>query len=289
MLRTTSDITALRAFITVLSLLSREASELVVARGSFAVFAHAPSIARVPNDLDIYWFGQSDAVLPILEDLGAGPDVSVLQNRIITLPDDRIESLLRSDVLVWLHNSEPATHPMWVDISTNRRAEHSVELEVAAAPGLVFRARVTTLVEVIIEKLFVYLESLVRRRAYPRATDLVDMMVLLLGAPMLAKLQPHEIRAECVRYFNERGCAMPTQVPGAPASWAALWDEIIGSVGCDGIRIDRACEIAGNFWLPVFAATETECVPRLSWKAADCAWVDVGDGDTPPQPIGTEP
>ena len=106
-LRTTSDITAPRAFVTVLALLSREAAELVVARGSFAVFAHAPSIARVPNDLDIYWFGQSDAVLPILEGLGAGPDVSVLQNRIISLPDDRIESLVRSDVLVGYPTASP--------------------------------------------------------------------------------------------------------------------------------------------------------------------------------------
>jgi hypothetical protein len=272
-LRTTSDLTTLHALIAVLARLSREAPDLVVARGSFAVFAHAPSIARIPNDLDLYWLGASEAVVPLLEGLSKHSRLNVLQTRTVTLPDDRIVSLHRADVLVWLDDSGRPTHRTWVDIGTSRRTARSEVVQIEMPPGTASPTRVVTLLELLVEKLFVYLEAVEGGRALLRWTDLFDMLVLLRGAPALGALEPHHIRAECVRYFTSRGTTVPTDFPLAPTAWRSPWHRLVGPIARDAPRLDRACEVARAFWRPVFHHFESNGGPQLHWDASHFAWV----------------
>ena len=50
--------------------------------------AHAPTLARIPNDLDIYWLGTSEAVVALFEILHEEPQFSVVEIRPVALRDD---------------------------------------------------------------------------------------------------------------------------------------------------------------------------------------------------------
>ena len=274
-LRTTSDLQTLRALVSVLSQLASEAPDLMVVRGSFAVFAHAPTLARIPNDLDIYWLGTSEAVVALFEILHEKPQFSVVEIRPVALRDNTIVSLHRGDVVVWLEERQeggPPTHRVWVDISTRRRTVRSVGIDLELAPGVRSNARVMTLSEVLAEKLFIFLDAVRGGRNSLRWTELFDMLVLLRGASALGALQPHQLRDECVRYASDYSFDMPTGFPDAPTAWRAPWYRQVGPIARAAPNLARACQIARAFWAPVIDPHHTDGA-LLRWDAVDLKWI----------------
>jgi hypothetical protein len=261
----------LRSIITVTQLLTSLAPDLVLARGSTAVLAHAPAVARVPNDLDVFWLGSDAAVPDLAAALSDDPRIRVEDSyRAVAPPDRRVSALHRVDVLVWLSDCPRPSHRMWVDIATSRNAVPSETVQAAVTPAFVAQIKVMALADVLAEKLFVYVESTQSVRGIMRWSDLFDMLVLILAAPALAQLRLADVQVAVQRYFAGRAAHPPRSLPAPRRVWRPAWYRLVGPITRIAPDLDRAAVAAAAFWHPVLGDYGASVGAR--WDADRWRW-----------------
>ncbi len=283
-LRPASDLVRIRAIVALAEALSAFAPDLVVIRGSSAVLAHAPRLARVPNDLDIFWLGASREVVDLVRSLSNNPRLRVVATRAVAPPDHRVCSLHRVDVLVWLSAARRPAHRLWLDIGTSRRMVRAETVELAITPLPAATIRAATLLDVLAEKLYVYVASTRRQRGDLRWTDLFDMLALVHGAPGLDRPDPTEIRAAVRRYFAGRDTPMPMGFPAPPPEWRSAWYRLSGPISRTAPDLERAGVLSARFWCPVLGAHAGS--DGSTWDANQWCWAPAGSNAVGPRRLG---
>ena len=269
--RSAAEIMQIRSIVTVADQLALLAPGLVVARGSTAVLAHAPALARVPNDLDVFWLGPDTAVPELITALSDDPRLRVFTTKDVATQDRRVSLLHRIDVLVWLSDDPPPSHRFWVDISTSRQTEPTETIPVAATSFFTVPTKVVVLSDVLAEKLFVYVESTQRMRTVMRWSDLFDMLVLILAAPALTQLPLGDVQLAVQRHFSRRAIEPPRTLPPPPRIWRSAWYRLVGPIAQIAPDINRASIAAAAFWNPVLR--EGGAPVDASWDVKGWRWV----------------
>ena len=274
---TAVDVLQVHAIFTVLSRLQLLAPDLVVVRGSTAVYTHAPTSSRVPNDLDIFWLGDSSAVPDLISAIivqrgvqASGARLVSARTRVVTLPDPRISALHRVDLLVWLDSAQQPSHRLWLDISTSRRIIPARRMRIRISPQVATEVSVVPVHDALAEKLWVYVESAVRDRADMRWSDLFDMISLISGALELQRYSPNVLRTTCARYFISRGSLLPRWLPEPPREWRPAWYRQVGEVAQRAPSLEQAWSAVSTFWLPVLRA-RPGC-DGLRWNSSRWGW-----------------
>jgi hypothetical protein len=268
--RSAVDLMQVRALFTVLDRLFAFAPDLVVVRGSTAVFAHAPSLARIPNDLDVFWLGDADSIQAIIAGITARPGVRTGEIRLIPPPDKRISAFHRIDVTVWLTPTDRPSHRLWLDLGTSSRLPAKTHVTVPITKTLRTDAVVVELRELLAEKLWVYLESASHERPNLRWSDLFDMIVLIGATPDLLSYAPQDIDATAVRYFARRGGRLPRVFPPPPREWRSAWYRLVGPVARRAPTLHAAWSTMTAFWGPVLAGGMG--TRRLRWHPDQWSW-----------------
>jgi len=253
--RTLVDTLQLDKTFLVLDRLQRVEPDLIVVRGSAAVYAHAPSLARVPNDLDVFWLGDHDDIRRVLA-AAAAPNgdgrLETRQLRVVPPPHPLHVALHRADVLVW--DAGAPVHRLWVDVSTSPYTVPSSLRTVPVASRAGTTARVATIAHVLCEKLWVYHESAEPTRTDLRWTDLFDMLVLLRSSVDLQNTTLRGLALDCRQYFVTRGGALPTALGPPPREWRSAWARLVGPVARRNPTLDAAFGALHRFWEPVLRA-----------------------------------
>jgi hypothetical protein len=285
--RTTVDLLQLRAILAVLTRLQAFAPDLVVTRGSTAVYAHAPLSSRIPNDLDIFWLGDSSDVEDLIGAATARPGVRATRTRLVPSPDPRISALHRVDLLVWLGSAQQPSHRLWVDVGTSRRIIAARQVSISVTPQSIAEASVVEVHETLAEKLWVYVESATRDRTDLRWNDLFDMIALVISSAELQRYSPVGLRTACARYFGRRGSQLPRWVPEPPREWRSVWHRLVGPVADRAPSLDAAWYAVRTFWRPVLG-DGSDC-DFVRWNPSCWSWEGTSsNGRSTPFLLGNE-
>jgi hypothetical protein len=218
------------------------------------MYAHAPAVARIPNDVDLYWNGSAESL-----ERATG----ALTHHRGRLRFDLVEmtGLLTNDAglraLDRLHLAAIApmgqvAHRFWLDIATTRYIRPARRAAFRFPDGSEFELSVITRPHLLAEKLWTYAQSASALRHDYRWTDLYDIVALLLPDVRAGRVASPRISAACQRYFAERGRPFSADVLlTPPMAWRSAWLAQTGPVARCAPSLRRASELIHDYFRPL--------------------------------------